>query len=196
MILVVATIIALLIALLRGGRLTRLAELRLRYAWLVLAAVVLQYLLVYDILPWPALPGISLVYLLTVVSYLMLLGMVWANRSLPGMLLVGLGIASNLIVMMANGGWMPITPEAVEWLGHSSRVAEGSVARVWGSKDIVLPRGSTRLWWLSDVFVLVPPFPVASAFSIGDMLTAVGVFWLLQGTLIDRRGCSLCQKTA
>jgi hypothetical protein len=43
-----------------------------------------------------------------------------------------------------------------------------------------LPRAQTQLWLLSDIFVLPPPFPIPSVFSLGDMMIAAGVFLLVQ----------------
>ena len=186
MILVAAIILSTLIAMIRGGRLSRLADLPLRYAWLALAAVVLQYPLVYNgLVHGVAIWGLSLANLVMVGSYILLLWVLWANRRLPGIPLVALGVLSNLVVMVLNGGWMPITPEAVARLGHTPRVsATGPVAKVWGAKDIMLPRAQTRLWLLSDVFVVTAPFPIPSAFSPGDVLVAVGLFCLLQQTMV------------
>lgn len=184
MILIVAFVASTLIALLRGGHLSRLAELPLRHAWLVLAAVALQYPLVYNLVGAGTVLGVPLAGLMMIGSYVLLLVVVYTNRRLPGMPIVALGVLSNLLVIALNGGWMPITPEAVARLGHTSRVADaGQVAKVWGAKDVVLTRAETRLWWLSDVFVLTAPFPVPAAFSIGDLLVAAGIFWLLQQAL-------------
>ncbi|MBM3302525.1 MAG: DUF5317 family protein, partial [Deltaproteobacteria bacterium] len=41
------------------------------------------------------------------------------------------------------------------------------------------------LWELSDIFVLPPPFPLPTAFSLGDALIAGGVFLLLQKAVGD-----------
>ncbi len=192
MILIVAIIASTLIALLRGGRLTRLAYLPFRYAWLALAAVVLQYPLVYDLVHGPIILGVSLANLIMLASYLLLLCVLWSNRRLPGIPIIALGLLSNLTVMLLNGGWMPITPEALTRLEHLPRVAAGPVAKVWGAKDIMLTRAQTRLWFLSDVFVVTRPFPLPAAFSAGDVLVAVGIFWLLQEVLAGRGNYSCC----
>jgi hypothetical protein len=186
-ILIVAIIASTAIALLRGGRLGRLADLSLRYPWLALAAAALQYPLVYGILRERTVLGVSLSNLVMVGSYGLLLWVIWANRRLPGIPLVGLGLLSNLLVMALNGGWMPITPAALARIGHMPRVSDGTVARVLGAKDIMLAREQTRLWLLSDVFVFAAPFPVPVAFSIGDVLVAAGLFWLLQQAMVGSR---------
>ena len=88
--------------------------------------------------------------------------------------------------MVANGGFMPITPEAVARIEHQNLIVHlGGVERMSGSKGIVLPREETALWVLSDIFIIPPPFPVPSAFSLGDVLVAVGAFMLLQKAMVS-----------
>lgn len=197
MILVLAVVVGIAVGLLRGGRLARLADLRLAHGWLVLAAVALQYPLVYNLVGSAAIIGVPLAYPMMAVSLVLVLAAVWANRRLPGVPLVGLGLLANLLVMACNGGWMPMTPEALGRLGHLSRLTpQGDVPKVWGAKNVMLARAETRLWWLSDIFVVAAPFPVPGAFSIGDVLVALGLFWLLQQALVGRATCPAAQDAA
>ncbi|MDI7274812.1 MAG: DUF5317 domain-containing protein [Anaerolineae bacterium] len=188
MILVAAVAVSTLIALVRGGRLARLADLPIGRAWLVLAAVVFQYPLVYIHVRAQSVLGVPVASLLMAASWILLLVAVWANRRLPGVALVGLGMVLNLLVMSANGGWMPVTPEGLARLHALDKVVMvGDTARVWGAKNIVLERADTRLWALSDIFIVPPPlpsFPLRAAFSVGDILIAAGLFWLLQSALV------------
>jgi len=184
MILLVAALAALAIVLLRGGKLHRLAGVNIRTSWLILAAFALQLYLVYV----PA--GRSRGFLdpgawLHLGSYLLLLAAVWQNRNLPGIKLIGIGLLLNLAVIVANGGFMPIEPETVVRIGHGSRVMDLQAGyRVHQAKDVVLPRELTRLWPLSDIFVLAAPFPMPTAFSLGDVFLSVGVFVLLQRVMV------------
>lgn len=188
MILIVAILVSVLIALLRGGRLAGLADLRLRYAWLVLVAVALQALVVYNVVG-PTLGGLPLSGLLDVASTLLALGVLWPNRRLPGLWVVGLGLLANLAAIAANGGWMPVAPEALAGLG---RAVPAMGTKLYGAENIVLPRAATRLWWLSDVFVV--RFPVPSVFSAGDVLVALGLFWLLYSAMVRSEGVATARR--
>ncbi|MGD8626349.1 MAG: DUF5317 domain-containing protein [Anaerolineae bacterium] len=164
----------------RSRTVEQIAAISLRSAWLALLALVLQ---------WPLLQTLSvppeqlrLEQMLFLVSQLFLLAFVWRNRRLTGMWLVGLGILSNMAVIVANGGWMPIMPETLLRVNPDSILANWP--RGWHyefSKDLILLRQDTVLWMLSDILVLPPPFPWTAAFSPGDLIFAGGIVWLLQG---------------
>lgn len=187
MILVAAVACSVVVAILRGGHLSRLADLKIERGWLALAAIALQFPLVYNMVRGHTVASVPLASLMMLGSSLLVLWALWANRRLPGMAAVGAGMLANVAVMVANGGWMPITAEALARLDALDKVvAVGSTARVWGAKNIVLSWPETRLWWLSDVFVLAAPAPVTGAFSIGDVAIAAGLFWLLQWALVGR----------
>ena len=188
MILAAAVVSAVLIGLARGGRLRRLANLPLRWAWIALVAFGLQIYLIY--FPEPVSEGISSPRVIVLMfSYALLFAVVWQNRALPGFWLIGLGFLSNSAVMLLNGGYMPITAESLAQVGHSRNILSPEPgARVRATKDIVLPRDQTIAWWLSDIFVLPPPFPIPSVFSLGDVFIALGAFWLIQnGMFTDEK---------
>ena len=75
---------------------------------------------------------------------------------------------------------MPIQPEVVQKLipGPSNGLwAVGE--RLLMTKDMILPLVSTRLWFLDDRFILPAWMNYPVAFSFGDILIAIGAFWLL-----------------
>jgi hypothetical protein len=183
MILAAAILVAVVIGLARGGSLQRLASVPFRWGWLALVAFGLQIYLIY----FPDQSGAEFVSLrlsLLVLSYALLVAVIWQNHTLPGLWLLGVGLVANLAVMLLNGGYMPITSEALSQAGfvHSAQTTADGM-HVLFSKDIVLARDATRAWWLSDIFVLPPPFPIPSVSSIGDLLVALGAFWFLQQSM-------------
>jgi hypothetical protein len=72
---------------------------------------------------------------------------------------------SNLAAIIANGGWMPASPEALAALGMSPKAGYSNSSVV---ADPALP-------WLTDIFALPPWMPMANVFSIGDVLIGLGV---------------------
>ena len=186
MILLAMVALAFLISLLTGGKLSRLANLPLRAPWLALLGFGLQLYMIYSPTDM-AQDFLSLRTLALIGSYIILLVLIWLNRRLMGMLVIGLGLALNLAVMIANGGYMPITPDAVKAIGFEYQLESAEIgSRLQDSKDVLLPREQTNLWILSDIFILPPPFPIPSVFSAGDVFLAIGAFILIYWTMHNR----------
>lgn len=87
---------------------------------------------------------------------------------------MGLGILLNLAVMVANGGFMPVSPQAIVSAGLEERIEGVAVGDpVPGSKDILKQPDDTLFRPLSDVIVIKRPF--TNIISIGDIITAFGL---------------------
>ena len=189
--LLASIVLSIIVAWMQGGKLSRLGEVTFRLWWIVPLIALVQSLLVYRLRS----PSRLLLHhprpLIMIGSYVILWVVVWLNRRLPGMLIVLVGITSNLIVIAANGGYMPITPEALARIGAGEaayQMAPGSV--VLGSKDVLLPSQQAYLWMLGDVLVIPEPFPWPTAMSIGDLILTVGIFLFIQRTMVTRTGSS------
>jgi hypothetical protein len=159
----------------RGGR---LAAPNLRLLWLVPLAFLPQWLAFYLPATRQSMPdGLAAIALVS--SQALLLIAAWINRDQPGFWALGLGLALNLLVIILNGGLMPISPDTVARLAPEAQPGAWQVGHRLGTgKDVVLPVAITRLWWLSDRFLLPAWFPYRAAFSLGDVLIAFGAFWL------------------
>ena len=179
----VPVLAAILIALLRGGHVKNFARLHLRHPWLPPAMFFLQATIVLfphgrsefflELRPW-----------INLTTYAMLIAFLVVNRSLPGMRFILIGAALNLAVIVANGGYMPVTSEALSQSGHLDMVyMHDDRAFVLGSKDIVLPQDQTRLLMLSDVVKMPDWMYVPATFSIGDIFIMIGAAWLPYRTI-------------
>jgi len=157
----VAALLLLLLPALLGGRLGRLADVRLRHVDLIVATLVVQVVVV--LLPFGPhwLPAAA-----HVATYLAAGGFLWLNRRLPGLPLVALGAACNGVVIALNGGTLPASPQALQTAGMAEHggdfVNSGALA-------------DPRLAFLGDVFAIPASWPLHNVFSIGDVLIVLGV---------------------
>lgn len=175
MILAYAIILLILLALLFRRDLSALGQISYRGGWVTMGLIVglffLQSVLVIYV------PGQSLwqvVILNGAQIALMLLFLL--NHHIPGAKMFALGIALNVLVMLANGGWMPLTPETYHFVHPDRPVVEQT--RPSNSKNILLPRSETNLWILADIIPITLPWR-RTAVSPGDILLVAGVAQLI-----------------
>lgn len=159
MILIALAALCVVTVPLTGGRLGRLAEVRLRGAWTPIAALTLQVMIV------TVAPGGSptLHKALHILTYVMLALFLVLNRRLPGLAIVGAGAFLNALVIVLNGGQMPASATAQRIAGlHAGTGFQNSAALA----HPVLP-------WLGDV---IPwPGPLHNVLSVGDCLIYAGM---------------------
>ena len=175
MILAYAIILLVLIALLLRRDLSAIGRMSYRgggkFLLFIIGLFVLQAKLVLFV------PGQAFLQMALVISsQLALMGLVLFNHHVPGAKIFALGIALNVIVMVANSGWMPVTPETYHFV-HPDRVVP-LYTRPVASKNIILPRPETRLWILSDIIRVALPWR-RNAVSIGDLLLVLGVAFFI-----------------
>jgi hypothetical protein len=168
MLLLYAIVAGLLVGSLTGGRISALGHLRIR--WLGVAVVGLGFQVVL-FSPFVAEQVGGLGPSLYVASTVAVFAALLRNLDLPGLPIVALGAALNLLVIVANGGFMPSDPGAWQTLS-----GVGALPTDAYSNSALMGPG-TALSWLGDVFVLPRPIPFANVFSIGDVLIAVGIAW-------------------
>lgn len=171
MILIYIIIFLSCLALLFRSDLSTIGQITFRGGWKLGPAVLGLFLLQAMLVTY--VPGQTMLQMIVVIgSQTLLILLILLNRHLPGAKLFALGVILNTTVMMANGGWMPITPEAYQALGSKHTVE--LQARAPASKGIMLAQHETNLWFLSDV-IPVNFLGRNSAMSIGDVLILAGI---------------------
>ncbi len=175
MILLWAVLIGLFIGFLRRGSLQKLGRLRLHGLWLILGALIIQ-ILIFPLGPREPLVrwGTNYLHLL---SYLLLMGFILLNRHYWEFLVMGAGLGLNLLVVAFNGGYMPASAAALRYAGLE-KVAT-TLERGLHHGNTVLMTAKTKLNFLGDWLALPAGVPLANAFSVGDLILALGVILLL-----------------
>ncbi|MEO7371705.1 MAG: DUF5317 family protein [Ilumatobacteraceae bacterium] len=164
MIIVVASITAILTVPLTGRSLAPLARLALCRVWMVWLSIGLQFVitLVPNFPNWLGQPVHIFTFALSAVF-------LWSNRRLPGAFLVGLGAALNLAAIAANSGTMPASMWAWKTAGFPTLTGQ------FENSNVV---NNARLAWLGDVFAVPKGWPFANVFSLGDVIIVIAVGYL------------------
>ena len=172
-------LLGLVLGLLAGGRLRNLGEVQLRWTGLLVAALVLRFATEaalnagIDIVETLRLP-------LLVAAFGVLLIPLWANRTYPGLILAFLGVLSNGLVILVNGGYMPIWEPALA-------VAGLTPADVTRSFHVIVEANVQdfvgRLMILGDVIPVPIPL-IQNVYSLGDLFLGLGLaFFLFAGVV-------------
>lgn len=179
MVLIVAVLAGVLLGMVRAKfHKMPYQAVQIQHIWLVLTAYIPQFFIFFLPATRSTIPD-QWVAALFVFSQVLLLAFIWINRRIPGGWLMGIGLLLNFLAIILNGGMMPLTPQnAQHLLPAGSTVTLTLGERVGVSKDILLEKSATRLWFLGDVFLLPEWFNFPMAFSPGDVLLSLGAFWL------------------
>jgi len=168
-------VFAIVLSLLRGGRISQLGQLVLREFWLVPLALIIQ-----SGVYWTAVRGIGvgpswLSPVLDTVSYFLLLFFTFRNIKLPGMSWLTFGILLNTLVIAFNGGVMPVDPFFLP--ENSSKML------LKGQGTHGLMTSTTQLSFLADRFCLDILGLRKQVFSVGDIFIDIGSFFLVFKTM-------------
>lgn len=116
-------------------------------------------------------------------STLLVLAALLRNLDQAWLRVVAAGAALNLLVIVANGGVMPVDPAAFAAAGLS-------VVPV-GTYSNAVPLADVPLWFLGDRFATPAWLPFANVLSIGDLLIGVGAAGWVADAMRRPRGASV-----
>ncbi len=180
----IIVVFAVLIGLLRGGKLGRLLALPLQRLEWIFIALFLQYAVSFS-------AAFNLPFLeryanyILGASYLILLIGIWFNRNLPAIRVIAIGVLLNSVVIIANGGRMPVSAEALTKAGLEYSIPlleQGNYLKH------TLLTSKTAFPFLADVIPLPPPYyPGGKVISFGDIVLNLGIFTLVQRTMCQPR---------
>ncbi len=166
----------LVLALALGGKLQRLAEIRLRAVWLFYLGIGMRIVAFpFWWLPWHTPKNVALP--LSLAAYGVLVLALLANLRVPGLAIGGVGLLLNFVTTAVNDQHMPALPSALLAAGKHFTVSRNSA---------VAQR--PHLPWLIDRWAAPDWVPWGNVFSVGDVIVSVGavVFALVATGALDR----------
>ncbi|KIY20590.1 MULTISPECIES: DUF5317 domain-containing protein [Mesobacillus] len=171
-------ILSFVIALFRKGSLRGLSDLQLKAGWIFPLLLIVQLAVYYYQNDYEVLGQASgIIYM---VVYILGLIFLFINRQHQGFIIIFFGVFLNFLVMILNGGRMPVSAEAAAILDPSfiQALENGLYA-----KHVLLDQ-STKLGMLGDIIPLTAPYPRSQVISIGDVVMNIGIFLFIQYLLV------------
>jgi len=139
--------------------------------WLIIISVLLRWL------PFAFSTTSSLVDFKRVcitLSYTLLLFALLRNIHIWGARIVAFGTFLNFVAIIANHGFMPVSPDARYLAGKTLLEIPSDGIELTRSGGVVLPIDQTRMWLLTDI---IPVSSVRTVFSIGDFIIGIGILF-------------------
>jgi hypothetical protein len=167
-----ALIVGLALGFVFGGRPQNLGQLKLRSNVLIFVSLAIQ-LVLFTGLSLPA-DAVTTAYMISG-----LLGLIWLaqNFRVAGVPCMLLGTLSNFVTIALNGGRMPIEGVLLAKIRGADYVRELASGTVTSNSSLV--NDHTQLWFLTDQILIPKPWPLPTVLSLGDLIIAAGVVWLV-----------------
>ena len=177
--LIAGILLGLLLGLRAGGRLDNLANIQLRWPLLLVAAVLVRF----------GTEGLLNLHVeaveqlrapLLALGFGLLLIALWVNRYYPGLSVAFVGILLNGVVIVVNGGFMPVWATSLEAAGLTSADVTNALHQVVAGEpaDFFL-----RALILGDIIPI--PIPVIqNVASLGDLFLTAGLAFFLFASVV------------
>jgi hypothetical protein len=172
-------LLSIIVGFLRRGSLRGLAFLQWKGGWVFPILLVFQIALFVLQNKFDVLGSISgYLYMLV---YVIGLSFLFLNRNKSGFTIILIGVFLNFLVMVVNGGRMPVSLEAASILdpGYLDVLKNELYA-----KHTLLTE-STKLGFLGDIIPLTDPYPRTQIISIGDVIMNIGIFLFIQNLMLS-----------
>lgn len=168
-------IAAMIVGFVSGGNFTNLGNTKIKYTNLIFVSVAIRYV--------PSILNLGLVgnhgVLKEIIapfffnlSYFVIILVLILNIEYKTLNLVLAGSILNFLVVIANGGYMPVSEEALRRGGYTFAGVTGEFLDI----NHIISSDRTKLFYLGDIILIPPPYPFPQLLSIGDILMCAGIF--------------------
>lgn len=156
------------------GKFGRLADVKIRYVWVVFVVLGVSWV-VGQLSQHNVFAFLSTPYRVNkIASFVLLSGVAAMNIRIAGVKLMLAGLLGNLAAIAFNGGIMPVSRAGVEAISGKS-LSEALVQYPFVQQMLIGP--TTKLAFLCDKHIAHPPYALFTrAYSLGDIVTSAGCF--------------------
>lgn len=176
-------VISLIVGFIRRGSLRGLATLKFKWGWIFPLLLVLEIFVFIFESKLSFIGKYSNAFFIVV--YIVGLAFVWMNRKEhKGFSWIFVGVFLNFLVMIVNGGRMPVSAHAAKVL--DPYYIETLKTSLYGKHELLT--SSTHLKFLGDIIPLTKPYPKEQVISIGDVVMNIGMYFFIQDLMLKKRG--------
>lgn len=181
-----ATVLSLILAKIRGGRFKNLEKVYIKGWYLFIISALIQGLLSIgkkmDIPMANKILGDYLLYVM-VFTYILMMVPLILNIEKKYMKLLFIGLALNLMVIVANQGRMPVSLNGIEGVKKGINNEVSLPNRDFDIKHEAVDK-NTNFVYLADIILIPKPYPLAKILSIGDVFLILGAFQFFQEEMV------------
>ena len=167
----------LVLAIIYKKRIFNIVNIHLKYSIIFFISFLLQFLVVFL-----GSKEIKLILkfgpLVYVISFLLLLWVIYQNGHVKGMKIIFTGIFINFMAITMNGGQMPVSVEAMKNASLDKlyqTVQSGNYVT-----HVLMTKGDNFIAQIAgDIIAIPPPHPRPRVISIGDIIMTIGIIYML-----------------
>ncbi len=174
---------SMVVGKIRGGKLSGIGDERIKGWQFIVSSFILEYGAVFFAGRGSDFVKSNILWIHSFTYLLLLIGLAM-NIKKSAFVIITAGVLLNFIVILANGGQMPVSQEALEKVGLIK-----NIALIGERSDIVhkLMVPPDKLKFLADIFPVGRKGFLPSVVSIGDIIMSIGVFIFIQQLMIRKR---------
>jgi hypothetical protein len=174
--------VSLASAKLRGGKFSNMKDAVLEKWYLFISAFSLEFTSVYLASKGISFIGNNILYI-HLISYGLLFAGAYFNIKKLSFKIILIGFAINFLVIILNGGQMPVSADAMLKAGLDKNLEVIQNGKIVTHTII---NSTTKVSFLGDIFRLSRPYPMPKVYSVGDIIMAIGVFAYIQEIMVKK----------
>ncbi len=178
---------SIVVGKIRGGKIKNIGNIVIKKWYLFIIGFGLEFLSVYlhikDVGTLSSFVDKYFIYIHSISYALIFIGLIF-NFSKKSMILVFLGTLLNYIVIISNGGQMPVSGEVLSLLGMEENL---TMLKKQAIITHTLITENTRLVLLGDIIPAFKHYPFPKILSIGDIFIYLGIFFFLQHAMLKQK---------